>query len=118
MNPEQQIHRFFTAWNTHDAQVMGTFYDNDAVMEDPTLAEPRKSRAEIVAYYAAMFGSLEDPFHDLRDWAWRNDRLWFEWTFGSGGRAKPREQYHGVSIQTFRSGLIVNDAAFWVPGHG
>ena len=37
-------------------------------------------------------------------------------TFGSGGRSAPREDYHGVSIQTFRDGLIVHDDAFWVPG--
>lgn len=115
MDAHRQIERFFAAWNIHDGAAMGAFYAEDAMMEDPTLREPRRGRAAIVAYYTEMFGSLEAPFHDLRDWAWRSDRLWFEWTFGSGGKTRPREEYHGVSIQTFRDGLITHDAAFWRP---
>jgi len=117
MDPEKQITRFFATWNTHDGAAMGAFYDPSAVMVDLTLPEPRKNRAAIVTYYKDMFAALENPFHDLLDWSWRNDRVWFEWTFGSGGAAKPREEYRGVSIQTFRDGLIVHDAAFWIPGN-
>ena len=115
MRAAEHIDAFFAAWNTHDPVAMGRFYADDAVMDDPMLTESRQGRAAIVRYYADMFSSLEDPYHDLQDWASRADRIWFEWTFGSGGRQVPREDYHGVSIQSFRDGLIVHDEAFWVP---
>ena len=53
--------------------------------------------------------------HELLDFAERGERIWFEWTFGSGGGSAPLERYHGVSIQTIRDGLIVHDIAFWNP---
>lgn len=115
MNAGEHMEAFFAVWNTHDAEAIGHFYADCAVMEDPTLPEPRRGRAAIVRYYADMFSSLEDPYHGLLDWAARDDRVWFEWTFGSGGLAAPREDYHGVSIQSFCEGLIVHDQAFWVP---
>jgi len=112
----EHLEAFYAAWMRHDARQMAGFYAEDAVMEDPTLPEPRRGRAGIEQYYADMFSSLENPRHDLLDWAERGDRIWFEWTFGSGGETAPREDYHGVSIQTLRNGLVVHDAAYWVPG--
>ncbi len=115
MDPERQIRRFFATWNTRDAAAMSAFYAEDTVMEDPTLPAPRRGREAIAAYYEEMFAALEDPYHDLLDWAWRDNRLWFEWTFGSGGGARPREDYRGASIQTFRGDEIVHDTAYWRP---
>jgi steroid delta-isomerase len=115
MNAPEHLESFFAAWMRHDAGEMAALYAEDAVMEDPTLAESRRGREAIRDYYAEMFASLESPEHGLLDWAARGDRIWFEWTFGSGGGARSREDYHGVSIQTFRDGLVVHDAAFWVP---
>jgi len=110
------LESYFAAWMRHDPGEMAAFYAEDAAMEDPMLAEPRRGRAGIERYYADMFASLERPEHALLDWAARGDRVWFEWTFGSGGGTQPREDYHGISIQTLRDGLVVHDAAFWVPG--
>ncbi len=112
----EHLESYFAAWMRHDPGEMAAFYTEDAVMEDPTLAEPRRGRAAVERYYADMFATLERPEHALRDWAVRGDRVWFEWTFRSGGETKPCEDYLGVSIQRFRDGLIVHDAAFWVPG--
>ena len=83
-------------------------------MEEPTRAEPRRGRGAIERYYAEMYGTLANPVHELLDWAEREDRVWFEWTFGSDGDGGA-ERYHGVSIQTFREELIVHDVAFWNP---
>lgn len=116
MNGERHLRDFFAAWMRHDAREMAAFYAEDAQMDDPTLSEPRQGRAGIERYYAEMFAALENPRHDLLDHAVHGNRVWFEWTFGSGGQYQPREDYHGVSIQTFRDGVIVHDAAFWVPG--
>jgi ketosteroid isomerase-like protein len=113
---EAHLRAFFAAWMRHDVDEMAAFYAPDAVMEDPTLAEPRRGRGEIRRYYGDMFAALEDPEHALLDWAARGDRVWFEWTFGSGGRAAPRELYRGVSVQTLRDGAVVHDHAFWSPG--
>jgi ketosteroid isomerase-like protein len=110
------LHRFFETWMRHDSAAMASFYSEDAVMEDPTLAAARRGRDEIERYYAEMFEELEDPVHELLDFAMRDDRIWFEWRFGSGGTRRPVERYHGVSIQTMRDGLVVHDVAFWSPG--
>lgn len=115
MNAADHVHAFFGAWATNDAETIGRFYATDAVMEDPTLTQPRQGRDAIVRYYRDMFSALEHPSHDLLDWAARDNRVWFEWTFGSGGSVRPREDYHGVSIQSFCDGLIVHDEAFWLP---
>lgn len=110
------LDRYFAAWSVRDPDLMASFYARDSVMEDPTLAEPRRGRPAIRAYFADMYAALEDPVHDLLDHAERGGRVWFEWTFGSGGRHRPLERYHGVSIQTLDAeALIVHDAAFWVP---
>lgn len=116
MNADEHLEAFFATWSKRDPERMGRFYAHDAVMADPTLERPRRGRSEIVEYYARMFATLEEPYHDLLDWAAREDRVWFEWRFGSGGASSPREDYHGVSIQTFRDGLVAHDEAFWVPG--
>ena len=116
MNASKHLASYFAAWMRHDAREVAAFYTEDAVLEDPTLADPRRGRPAIERYYADMFATLEDPEHELLDWAARGDRVWFEWTFKSGGGALPREEYHGVSIQTFRDGRIAHDEAFWVPG--
>jgi hypothetical protein len=113
----EHLARYFAAWQEHDADTVARLYHRDAVMEDPTLEVPRRGREAIHRYFAEMFASLEDPIHELLDHAERDGRVWFEWTFGSGGRAQPLERYRGVSIQTLgESGLIVRDASFWVPG--
>jgi hypothetical protein len=106
---------FFALWMEHDAPAIAALYAEDAAMEDPTLPEPRRGREAIERYYAEMFGALEQPVHDLLGWAERDGRVWFEWSFGSGGVERPLERYHGVSIQTLRDGLIVHDVAFWSP---
>jgi hypothetical protein len=108
--------RFYATWASNDPRAIAELYTDDAVMEDPTLPQPRQGRSEIERYYAEMFGALEDPMHELVDWAMRDSRVWFEWIFGSGGRTVPLERCHGVSIQTLREGLIAHDAAYWVPG--
>ena len=115
MNPEEHLQRFFAAWMRHDGNEMSGFYAPDAVMEDPTLAAPRRGRGEIRCYYSEIFSELEDPHHELLDHAHRGERVWFEWNFGSGGIDKPRVRYRGVSIQTLADGLIAHDAAFWTP---
>jgi ketosteroid isomerase-like protein len=115
MTAQEQLSRYFELWMRHDSAAMAELYAADAVMEDPTLVVARRGRAEIERYYAEMYAALEQPVHELLDWAERGKRLWFEWTFGSGGGARPVERYHGVSIQTFRDGLIVHDVAFWNP---
>jgi ketosteroid isomerase-like protein len=115
MNPEAQLAAFFAAWMRHDADGMAAFYSEDAVMEDPTLAAPRCGREEIHGYYTQMFAELERPEHELVDYAQRDSRLWFQWTFASGGTRMPRRAYRGVSVQTLRDGLIVRDEAFWHP---
>jgi hypothetical protein len=112
MTAEERLARYFELWMCHDAGAMAELYASDAVMEDPTLPVARQGRAEIERYYAEMY---EAPVHELLDWAERGERIWFEWTFGSGGGDRPLERYHGVSIQTFRDGLIVHDVAFWSP---
>jgi ketosteroid isomerase-like protein len=113
----EHLARYFAAWQRLDADEVAGLYGANAVMVDPTLAVPRQGREQVRAYFAEMFGSLEDPVHDLLDHAERNGRVWFEWTFGSGGRSRPLERYRGVSIQTLdASGLIVHDASYWVPG--
>ena len=106
---------FFAAWMRHDADEMAQFYAVDARMEDPTLAQPIDGRGAIRDYYANMYGSLENAEHELLDHAVSGDRVWFEWTFTSGGVHSPRASYRGVSIQTLRAGLIVHDHAFWSP---
>lgn len=116
MTPAEHLAAFYEAWMRHDAAEMAAFYAEDAVMEDPTLAEPRRGRDAIERYYAEMFSELERPVHELLDFAHRNDRIWFEWTFGSGGEQRPLERYHGASIQRMRDGLIIHDIAFWSPG--
>jgi hypothetical protein len=103
-------------WMNFDAPAMASFYRDDATMEDPTLDEPRVGRTAIERYYDSMFRDLENPDHKLLDWAARGERIWFEWTFESGGNHSPRVAYHGVSIQSFRDELIVHDYAFWDPG--
>lgn len=112
---KSHLEKFFAAWMRHDPDKMAEFYAIDAIMEDPTLQEPRKGRESIREYYRAMFESLEDPEHDLLDYASRNDRIWFEWTFASGGTKTPRVSYRGVSIQDILDGLIIHDHAFWSP---
>jgi hypothetical protein len=108
--------RYFAAWQRLDADEVADLYGAGAVMVDPTLTVPRQGREQVRAYFADMFDGLEDPIHDLLDHAERNGRVWFEWTFGSGGRTRPLERYRGVSIQTLDvSGLIVHDASYWVP---
>ena len=116
MTAAEHLRAFYEAWMRHDAVEMARFYAGDAVMEDPTLNEPRSGRDAIERYYAEMFAELEHPVHELLDHALRDERIWFEWTFGSGGQRRPLERYHGVSIQTMRDGLIVHDIAFWNPG--
>ena len=115
MNVRRHLSDFFTAWMMHDAAKMARFYANDAVMEDPTLDQPRRGRDAIEHYYRDMFAALEDPYHELVDYSSREDRVWFEWTFGSGGRAQTLVEQRGVSIQTMRDELIIHDAAFWTP---
>lgn len=115
MTAAEHLEAFYAAWMRHDASEMAGFYAEDAVMEDPTLAEPRRGREAIERYYSEMFAELEDPIHELLDYAERGNRIWFEWTFGSGGRRGPLLRYHGVSIQTLRDGLIDHDVAFWAP---
>jgi ketosteroid isomerase-like protein len=115
MNAQEHLRLFFAAWMRHDADEMSGFYAPDAVIEDPTLPKPRQARDEIRRYYAEMFSELENPYHELLDHAHRGERVWFEWTFGSGGVDRPRVRYHGVSIQTLERGLIAHDASFWTP---
>jgi len=115
VNAERHLENYFRLWMTHDPAAMAALYAEDAVMEDPTLVEPRVGRDAIERYYAEMFGELERPEHALLDFASRGERAWFEWSFGSGGERSPRVSYHGVSIQTLRDGLIVHDDAFWNP---
>jgi len=115
VTPAEHLDAFFAAWMTHDAPRMAAFYADAAVMEDPTLERPREGRPEIERYYREMFAVLERPEHELLDHAARGNRIWFEWTFGSGGERQPRASYHGVSIQTLEDGLVVHDAAFWSP---
>ncbi|MBO67240.1 MAG: hypothetical protein CL398_02915 [Acidiferrobacteraceae bacterium] len=112
---KSHLEAFFAAWMRHDSDEMAEFYHQDAVMEDPTLDESRVGRLAIRDYYQEMFESLEQPEHDLLDYATQNDRVWFEWTFASGGLETPRLSYHGVSIQTIPETLIVHDHAFWSP---
>jgi ketosteroid isomerase-like protein len=109
------LESFFGAWMRHDPDEMAGFYADDAVMHDPTLSEPRRGRAAVRGYYADMFGELEDPEHRLVDWAERGGRVWFEWTFASGGGRRQRRSYRGVSVQTLRDGRIARDDAFWDP---
>jgi steroid delta-isomerase len=106
---------FFAAWGRHDADEVAALYAPDAVMEDPTLPEPRRGREAIRAYYAEMFAGAERPRHGLLDHAARGDRVWFEWTFSAGDGRSPTEAYRGVSIQRLRDGLIVHDRAYWDP---
>lgn len=115
MTAADHLDAFYETWMRHDAAGMARFYAEDAVMEDPTLPVPRRGRDAIEQYYAEMFSELERPVHDLVDFATHENRIWFEWTFGSGGERRPIERYHGVSIQTMRDGLIVHDIAFWNP---
>ncbi len=115
MTSSDHLKAFFSAWMTHDAGKMAAFYADAALMEDPTLDQPREGRAAIERYYREMFSALEHPKHELVDHAARGNRIWFEWTFGSGGARQPRVSYHGVSIQTLEEGLVVHDAAFWSP---
>ena len=109
------LEAYFATWASLEAGATAAFYAADAVMEDPSLAEPRRGRDEIERYFADMFATLEDPTHDLLDWAIRGDRVWFEWTFMSGGKRSPRARHRGASIQTLRDGLIVLDKSFWTP---
>lgn len=115
MSPSKHLEAYFATWMRHDADAMAALYTADARMEDPTLTEPRSGREAIRRYYAEMFAELEHPQHELLDHAGRSDRIWFEWTFASGGGQDPRVSFHGVSIQTLRDGLIAHDAAFWNP---
>ena len=115
MNASEHLDRYFATWMTHDAATIAELYAEDAVMEDPTLGEPRVGRDAIERYYAEMFAELDSPQHALVDHAARGDRVWFEWRFAYGGARTPRGSFHGVSIQTLRDGLIVHDDAFWHP---
>ena len=112
---KEHLDRFFAAWMRHNPDEMAAFYAEDTRMEDPTLKEPRVGREAIRNYYGEMFGSLENPQHDLLDYASQDNRVWFEWTFASGGSNSPRVNYHGVSIQTMLDNLIIRDHAFWGP---
>lgn len=112
------IEAYFATWASCDPIATAQFYAEDAVMEDPLLPAPRRGRVEIERYFAEMFASLEEPEHELLDWAVRGQRVWFEWTFGSGGSTRPRERYRGASIQTLRNGLIIHDHSFWSPNGG
>jgi len=86
-------------------------------MDDPTLDAPLRGYPAVTAYYRDMFSSLEEPRHELVDFASRNGHVWFQWTFESGGISKPRLEYRGVSIHTLRpDGLIEVDRSFWHPG--
>ena len=112
---KSHLDAFFAAWMRHDADEISEFYAQDAIMEDPTLDGSRTGKHAIRDYYWGMFQSLEQPQHDLLDYATQHDRVWFEWTFASGGLQKPRVSYRGVSIQTIPKNLIVHDHAFWSP---
>ena len=112
------LEAYFAAWTALQPDLVAAFYAPDAVMEDPILATPRRGRSEIERYFSEMFGTLEDPEHELLDWAVRGARVWFEWTFDTGGRTGPRATHRGASIQTVRDGLIAHDHAFWSPNGG
>jgi ketosteroid isomerase-like protein len=109
------LEAYFATWSDQQPAAVAAFYAPDAVMEDPLLATPRRGRGEIERYFAEMFETFEDPEHELLDWAVRGARVWFEWTFDTGGRTRPRETKRGASIQTVRDGLIVHDHSFWSP---
>lgn len=115
MNASRYLESFFGAWMRHDAGEMAGFYADDAVMDDPTLSAPRRGRDAIRSYYANMFAELESPEHHLVDYATRDSKVWFAWTFASGGERSERQSYRGVSVQTFHDGRIVRDDAFWHP---
>jgi hypothetical protein len=111
----RHLEAYFATWSGQQPAAVAAFYDADAVMEDPLLVTPRRGRGEIERYFAEMFETFEDPEHELLDWAERGARVWFEWTFDTGGRTCPRQTHHGASIQTLRDGLIVHDLSFWSP---
>jgi hypothetical protein len=108
---------FFAAWMQTDAKVVVACYSPDCVMDDPTLEAPLRGWSAVEAYYRQMFANLEAPRHDLVDYASRDNRVWFQWTFVSGGIEQPKLEHRGVSIHTLGAdGLITLDQAFWHPG--
>jgi hypothetical protein len=115
MNHSTHLETYFRTWMERDPSKVAALYGTAAVLEDPTLDEPARGRDAIERYFADMFGTLENPVHVLTDWATRENRVWFEWEFKTGGVSRPMESYHGVSIQTLEDGLVIHDAAFWIP---
>jgi ketosteroid isomerase-like protein len=115
MTAAAHLKRFFATWNRHDPDAIAALYTTEARMEDPTLVAPLTGIEQIRGYYEEMFAALERPKHQLLDWAQRGDRVWFEWTFASGGDRQPQVCYHGVSIHTLSGDLIRHDQAFWSP---
>jgi SnoaL-like domain len=113
---DAHLKKFFAAWLKADAAIVAACYAPDCIMDDPTLDLPIRGNAAVEAYYREMFSALEAPVHELVDFASRDNHIWFQWTFGSGGIGKPKVEHQGVSIHTLRpDGLIAVDRAFWQP---
>jgi ketosteroid isomerase-like protein len=108
------VEEYYRDWNTLDGDRMAAKYAEDAVMEDPLLAEPARGREGIRAYYHAQFRELSALEYMPLDYGCGDDRVYIRWQY-SFVRDGERLVFRGVSVKVFRDGLIAADLAYWAP---
>ena len=93
MDALDHLERFFAAWMRHDGDEMAALLRRRRGHGGPdargAAPGPGRDRALLRRDVRRARGSASTSCSTGRQ---RDERVWFEWTFGSGGRTQPRER--------------------------
>ena len=109
------VDRYFDTFNRHDADALGLFYAEEAVLEVPESEVPLRGRKAIVDHLKGLFASVPDVKDHVLNVVSQSDKVAVEFvsTGTLRGSAGKSFRLRLVSVLEFRSGKIVRDATYF-----
>lgn len=117
MTQVEMLRAIAAAFDSHDLDLIMSFFADDAVFESPRGVEPWGTRFSgkdsVRQAFAGRFSGIPDVRYQQDDHFVDGDRGASEWTLSGTTTAGQRIEVRGCDLWTFRGGQVVLKDSYW-----
>lgn len=117
----QLAHDLIAAWNDHDARRVASYFAEDYVGDDVTVAGQMRGPCDVRCYVTYHFLGFPDLRFELHDTIAQGNRIALIWTVRGTHKGKVMNipptgaqiEARGISVLTVKDGKIVHSLRVW-----
>lgn len=119
---EKMLNDYVAAWNSHDVEMILSFYTNDGVYEDVAIGKINRGKKEIKDFVSSVFVDTPNFKIEVKSRFYTSDWAAEEWVISGtfahssalGLSATGKSfSFRGASIIEFRKGKISRNSDYW-----